>query len=132
MYLDESCCFLLFIAEWEKNSLRRANAAGFATLDEYFRDQHEKDPEMCCISFELYNERETERRKRETRSVPLVEGETLFRDSPCVQDILPARDTILSLHLWSSALIGILDNAYQDSFPELDRLPSRLDLFYHP
>lgn len=56
MYLDESCCFLLFIAEWEKNSLRRANAAGFATLDEYFRDQHEKDPEMCCISFELYNE----------------------------------------------------------------------------
>lgn len=55
VYLDGSCCFLLFIAEWEKNTLRRANAAGFATIREYYRDKNENDPAMCNIAFELYN-----------------------------------------------------------------------------
>ncbi|XP_058212887.1 uncharacterized protein LOC131324785 isoform X2 [Rhododendron vialii] len=41
--------------EWEKNTLRRANAAGFATIQEYYRDENEKDPAMCNIAFELYN-----------------------------------------------------------------------------
>ncbi|KAF7138631.1 hypothetical protein RHSIM_Rhsim07G0251500 [Rhododendron simsii] len=42
--------------QWAESTQRRATAAGFATIDEYLRDKHSKDPAMCRIAFRLYNE----------------------------------------------------------------------------
>ena len=54
--MDEVCWFLLFIAEWEESEQRRATAAGFASMDEYHRHKHSKDPQMCRIAYEFYKE----------------------------------------------------------------------------
>lgn len=42
--------------EWAERTLRTANAAGFATLDEYIADHFEKDPVYCRSRFKRYNE----------------------------------------------------------------------------
>ncbi|KAK7819018.1 hypothetical protein CFP56_040713, partial [Quercus suber] len=43
-----------FKREWEESEQMRATAAGFASMKEYHRHKHSKDPQMCRIAYENY------------------------------------------------------------------------------
>ncbi|XP_065623778.1 uncharacterized protein LOC112033326 isoform X3 [Quercus suber] len=42
------------IKKWEESEQMRATAAGFASMKEYHRHKHSKDPQMCRIAYENY------------------------------------------------------------------------------
>nr|POE98641.1 hypothetical protein CFP56_66613 [Quercus suber] len=42
------------IKKWEESEQMRATTAGFASMKEYHRHKHSKDPQMCQIAYENY------------------------------------------------------------------------------